>query len=147
MFNSILVLCSGNICRSPYAEEMLRTYLSGKVINSAGLIVERSGLSGKPPDESAVKVALQKKINLSNHRARQVTESMIRNSDLILVMGNDHIEMINQQYPFAREKTMLLGQWIGIGDIEDPYQKDLVDFISCFNIIDSAVFSWVRKLT
>ncbi|HCD7054178.1 TPA: protein tyrosine phosphatase, partial [Klebsiella pneumoniae] len=107
MFNSILVVCTGNICRSPIGERYLRSLLPNKKIDSAGT----SALVDHAADESAILVASSHGISLDGHVAKQFTSSLGRQYDLILVMEKYHIEQIGRIAPEARGKTMLFGHW------------------------------------
>ncbi|HHM1016167.1 TPA: protein tyrosine phosphatase, partial [Klebsiella pneumoniae] len=118
MFNSILVLCTGNICRSPIAERILRDFFPEKEIDSAGL----GALVGKPADASAINVAEKNGISLQGHKGRQFTAEMGRRYQLILVMERMHLEQVSNIAPELRGKTMLLGHWNGNKDIPDPYK-------------------------
>ena len=105
MFDSILVVCTGNICRSPIGERYLRKVLPNKKIDSAGT----GALIDHPADESAIKIAGKYGISLEGHRGRQFTSSMGRQYDLILVMEKSHIEQIGRMAPEARVKQCFLG--------------------------------------
>ena len=82
MFNTILVVCTGNICRSPLGERYLRKLLPDRQIDSAGT----QALVGHNADQSAMKVAAEHGISLEGHIGRQFTSSLSRQYDLILVM-------------------------------------------------------------
>ena len=69
MFNSILVICTGNICRSPLGERFLRKMLPDKRIDSAGT----GALVGHAADESASKIAVLNGLTLDGHQGRQLT--------------------------------------------------------------------------
>lgn len=84
MFNKILVVCVGNICRSPTAERLLKHYQPELTVDSAGL----GALVGKGADERAMSVARDHHLSLDGHVARQVTGRMCREYDLILAMEN-----------------------------------------------------------
>ena len=83
MFNKILVVCIGNICRSPYGEAVLQEMLPRKEISSAGIMVESSRLSGKPANDTAIKIANERGIDLTHHKAQQLTKEICLESDLI----------------------------------------------------------------
>lgn len=82
MINSILVVCVGNICRSPTGERLLKTALHEKNIASAGL----GALVDHAADETASSVASEHGVSLEGHAAQQLTSNMCRDYDLILVM-------------------------------------------------------------
>lgn len=142
MFNSILVVCTGNICRSPIGERFLRRALPDKQIDSAGT----GALVDHAADDSAIKIAAMYGLSLEGHRGRQFTASLSRKYDLILVMEKSHIEQIGRIAPEARGKTMLFGQWLEQRDIPDPYRKSEEAFASVYQLIEQAGLRWVEKL-
>ncbi|VEB85918.1 tyrosine phosphatase [Citrobacter koseri] len=83
MFNKILVVCVGNICRSPTAERLLKSYHPSLTVESAGL----GALVGRGADRSAVSVAAAHNLSLEGHCARQISGRMCRDYDLILGDG------------------------------------------------------------
>ncbi|WP_440061773.1 arsenate reductase/protein-tyrosine-phosphatase family protein [Klebsiella pneumoniae] len=143
MFDSILVVCTGNICRSPIGERYLRKYLPTKKIDSAGTgaLVDRSA------DPRAEKISLQNDLSLAGHKARQFTSELARKYELILVMDKTHIEEIGKLAPEARGKTMLFGHWMNHREIPDPYRKSDEAFASVYQLIKLAGDSWIEKLS
>ncbi len=73
-FNSILVVCTGNICRSPIGERLLRKRLPGVKVNSAGV----HGLVKHPADATAADVAANHGVSLEGHAGRKLTEGFIQ---------------------------------------------------------------------
>ncbi|HBR1509862.1 arsenate reductase/protein-tyrosine-phosphatase family protein [Klebsiella grimontii] len=142
MFDSILVVCTGNICRSPMGERFLRQLLPAKTIDSAGT----GALIGHAADESAIKIASLHGLSLEGHIAQQFTSVLSRKYDLILVMEKYHIEQIGRIAPEARGKTMLFGQWLGQREIPDPYRKSDEAFASVYKLIEQAGNRWAEKL-
>ncbi|EIY5064919.1 TPA: protein tyrosine phosphatase [Klebsiella quasipneumoniae subsp. quasipneumoniae] len=142
MFDSILIVCTGNICRSPIGERFLRRELPNKKIDSAGT----SALVDHDADESAIKVSVKHGLSLDGHKGRQFTASLGRQYDLILVMEKYHIEQIGRIAPEARGKTMLFGQWLNCREIPDPYRKSEEAFNSVYQLIEQAGLRWVEKL-
>lgn len=142
MFDSILVVCTGNICRSPIGERFLRQALPNKKIDSAGI----SALVGHDADDSAVRVAEKHGISLAGHQGRQFTPTLGRQYDLILVMEKAHLEQIGRIAPEARGKTMLFGQWLNQKEIPDPYRKSDEAFASVYQLLEQAGQRWVEKL-
>ena len=141
MFDSILVICTGNICRSPIAERILRKIFPTKKIDSAGV----GAMVGYPADDAASNVANIHNVSLQGHKAQQFTSNLASHYDLILVMEKKHIEDVSRIAPEARGKTMLLGQWIN-KSIPDPYRKSDEVFYLVFKLIDEACQSWAKKL-
>ena len=146
MFDKILVVCVGNICRSPFGERLLQKKLPHKTIASAGVGVKRSHLAGKPADITATEVASNYGVDLVAHSAQQLTGELCSQYDLILAMEKGHIHAIAEIAPEARGKVMLFGQWIGQQDISDPYKQSREAFEFVFEQIDTAAESWVKKL-
>ncbi|MGF1726758.1 protein tyrosine phosphatase [Photobacterium nomapromontoriensis] len=142
MFNKILVVCVGNICRSPSGEFLLKHHLPNKHIASAGV----GALVGKPADKTAAEVAQDHGISLDGHVAQQLTAELCRDYDLILVMEKGHIEAVTNIAPEARGKTMLFGHWIGQKDIPDPYRQSREAFDFAYELIDESAKAWAKKL-
>ena len=108
MYQKILIVCVGNICRSPTGERLLQKKLPERQIASAGI----RALTGNDADFQAIKTALRHGVVIAGHTARQLTVDMCRQADLILVMEPAHIEAVADILPAARSKTMLFGQWL-----------------------------------
>ena len=142
MFNSILVVCTGNICRSPIGERYLRQALPNKKIDSAGI----SALVGHSADDSAIRIAEKHGISLAGHKGRQFTSALGRQYDLILVMEKSHFEQIGRIAPEVRGKTLLFGQWLSQKEIPDPYRRSDEAFASVYKLIEQAGLRWVEKL-
>ncbi|HFQ4837491.1 TPA: low molecular weight protein-tyrosine-phosphatase [Vibrio vulnificus] len=146
MFNKILVVCVGNICRSPTGERVLQKLLPNKTVASAGIAAEKSRLIGKPADAMAIEVAKENGVDVENHQSQQLTSALCSQYDLILVMEKGHMEALTQIAPEARGKTMLFGQWIGQKDIPDPYRQSKEAFAHAYQLINEAAQAWAKKL-
>ncbi|HBR1743697.1 TPA: protein tyrosine phosphatase [Klebsiella pneumoniae] len=142
MFDSILVVCTGNICRSPIGERFMRQLLPNKIIDSAGT----GALVGHSADNSAIRIAEKHGVSLAGHKGRQFTSALGRQYDLILVMEKYHLEQIGRITPEARGKTMLFGQWINQKEIPDPFRKSDEAFASVYQLIEQAGLCWAEKL-
>ncbi|WP_434583970.1 protein tyrosine phosphatase [Klebsiella sp. R390] len=142
MFNSILVVCTGNICRSPIGERLLRKALPGKKIDSAGTYA----VVGHEADSSATKIAFENGLSLDGHKGQQFTSNLAREYDLILVMEKQHIEHIDQIAPEVRGKTMLYGHWFDKKEIPDPYRKSDEAFRYVFDLLNESSRLWTEKL-
>jgi len=142
MFDSILVVCVGNICRSQIAARLLRKALPTKKIDSAGI----GALVDHSADQSAIVVAEKYNLSLEGHHATQFTAQLGRQYDLILVMERKHIEKITSIAPEVRGKTMLLGQWLDKKEIPDPYRQSKEAFEFVYQLIDQSCQRWVEKI-
>lgn len=142
-YDKILIVCSGNICRSPLAEHILKRQLPDTFIASAGV----TAWVGQGADPKAIDVAKRHCLDLSKHAAKQLTIQMCLFADLILVMEEKHIEAVAAIQPLARRKLMLLGQWTGQKNIPDPYRKEQVFFDKVYQQIADACTVWAKKLS
>lgn len=142
MFDSILVICTGNICRSPIGERFLRRAFPDKKIDSAGT----NALVDHAADSSAINIAALNGLSLEGHKGQQFTSSLARKYDLILAMEKIHIEQIGRIAPEARGKTMLFGKWLEQREIPDPYRKSEEAFSLVYQLIEQAGLRWVEKL-
>ncbi|MCG7199114.1 low molecular weight phosphotyrosine protein phosphatase [Marinobacter pelagius] len=145
MFNNILIICVGNICRSPMAEYLLKTKLahrSEKSIESAGI----GALVGKPADETALMILSEQGIDATSHRARQVTTEMLANADLILAMEEKHLKRLHELAPQIRGRAFLLGKWQDDQSVPDPHRQQRLAFEYAFKLIDEATNSWLKYL-
>ena len=144
MFDSVLVVCAGNICRSPTAEYLLKEKLAAKNISvsSAGL----TALEGKPADSTAKQLAQAHGINMDSHQGRQLNSQLVAENSVILVMEQRHLDDLHSRYPEARGKTFLLGKWLGDKEIPDPYRKSIEAFDHVYTLIDSACSAWQKYL-
>jgi protein-tyrosine phosphatase len=91
----ILTLCAGNICRSPIAAALLAREFPDKTVLSAGL----GALVGHPADPLSVEVAAAHGLDVSAHRAMQLSAWMCQSADLILVMEEGQKTELEQKYP------------------------------------------------
>lgn len=142
MFDKILVVCIGNVCRSPTAEKMLQVKLPKKEVSSAGL----GALVNHPANKDAYNTANNHGLSLDNHVAKQLTSELCHQYDLILVMEKAHISAVGKISPESRGKTMLLGHWLDEKEIPDPYKKSLEMYELTYQLIEKSVNSWLDKL-
>lgn len=137
----ILTLCIGNICRSPLAQVLLARELPTHKVWSAGL----SALVGAPADPLSVQIAQEQGLDLSAHRAQQVTSFLCQQADLILVMEQSHKSQLEQLYPPVRGKVFRLGQF-GQFEIADPYRQPREAFDTAYQGIAQGVADWLTRI-
>ncbi|WP_321963021.1 low molecular weight protein-tyrosine-phosphatase [Paraburkholderia sp. J7] len=139
MIQQILVVCEGNICRSPMAEALFRT--RGHHAISAGL----NALVGKAPPEDAREAMQVFGIDISKHRGQQITQALCTDADLILVMDNGQKRNVESRFPRTRGKVFRIGEHTNI-DIADPFRQSRSAFDRCAQTIASGVADWVSRL-
>lgn len=110
----ILTVCSGNICRSPMAEQLLRAGLSsysGVSVTSAGTV----GLVGEPMDARALNLAASFGVtDAADHVARELNEQQIRDADVVFAMSREHRRAIVQLHPRASRYTFTIREFARI---------------------------------
>ena len=127
------------------AEALLRHALRGQ----DGITVESAGLGalvGHPAADFAVELMAERGIDISSHRAQQLTPDLVSKADLILVMESGHRRVIDENDVTARGKVHRLGEWQD-KEIADPYRQDKTAFSEALADIESGIASWVEKLT
>ncbi|ESK38447.1 hypothetical protein P256_01986 [Acinetobacter nectaris CIP 110549] len=139
---NVLVVCVGNICRSPMAEYFLKKQSPHLNVSSAGI----SALVGYPADDKAQHTAKRFDVDLSPHSARQLNASLVADADIILVMSSRQQKHIEQTWPVAKGKTFRLGHWQN-ANVSDPFRKDQKTFDEAANLIASCVNDWNKNLT
>lgn len=146
MIQNVLMVCVGNICRSPMAEGLLQDKLIQKdlqiTVSSAGI----SALAGRPAAPFAEELMLHSKgINISTHRARQISLQILREAELILVMESVHQKEIEYKFPSICGRVHRLGKWSGF-DIPDPYRRPKQIFEQTLGLIEKCVNDWQERL-
>src|SRR5204863_8422307 len=102
LMQTILFVCSGNVCRSPMAEGIFRRAVQGRGIYrvlSAGL----GAIDGQPPSHYAVQAVKELGIDISNQRSRMLTADLVQEADYIFGMTHSHIDTVMLLYPQAAE--------------------------------------------
>lgn len=137
----VLVVCVGNICRSPFAAACLQTSCRDLQVSSAGL----AALIDHPADAMVQQLAAEACLDLSHHVARQVLAEHVSQADLVLVMSQSQEKELINRFPFARGRVYRLGHWAGY-DIPDPYQQTIDIHRQVQTQIRDAVSNWCSRL-
>ncbi len=143
---NIVVVCTGNLCRSPLAEALIRKKIES--VPQANVNVQSTGVyavDGYPATEEMVVQGNRLDVDLSNHKAQQLTPAIIERAGLILSVSTRHSNMIISDSPQAAQKVRLLGEFIDVDEIPDPYQMGEAAYISAAELINKAVNSWTEE--
>jgi protein-tyrosine-phosphatase/predicted ATP-grasp superfamily ATP-dependent carboligase len=146
---SILFICSGNIIRSPFAEQVLKQTLGAE--NQASFRIASAGLHarpGRPADPRAARVAASLGIDLHAHRAQPITPDLIAASDTVIGMDLANEAIFRRRYPGAVSKFRLLGDLSPGGEpIPDPYAGTESDIAAVYARIRSAITALARTIS
>lgn len=142
---SVLFVCTGNLCRSPMAEGILKNLLEKRM--ERGIKVASAGtwgVAGNAAAPYATEVCKENGIDISGHEARELTEEMVRESDLVVVMEFDHLHTVLDMVPNAAGKIRMLTQFGGeernfYHSIPDPYGRPKREYERCYRQIEKHV--------
>lgn len=140
-FDRILVVCAGNICRSPMAEGLLKATFPSKKIHSAGIV----GMVGHAADPLSVRYMNEIGVDISQHRARQLDQTILRDADVILAMSQEQVRIIEHTWPFTRGKVLRLCHW-NAKDVPDPYQQPEAAFALVRDLVVQGVRDWEKRI-
>jgi protein-tyrosine-phosphatase len=145
----ILFVCTGNTCRSPVAEALTRQIAEQRGLTH--LVIESAGTNadeGRPASDGAVLVGLERQLDLTTHRARQLTPDVVEKADLILVMGPHHLERVEALG--GAGKTYLLTDYSSRGAdnraVNDPFGGDLGVYRAVVEELDVEVRRAIDRL-
>jgi len=148
----ILVICTGNICRSPMAEVLLRQRVEKEGLT--GWDVESVGtwtVDGERASRYAIQLMAERGLDLISHRSRRVNRHIMEQADLVLVMTQNHAEALRLEFPDLRDKVYMLSEMRNgyRHDIDDPYGGPLAEYRACATILLDLIdvgFERIRSL-
>lgn len=148
----VLVVCTANICRSPMAEEILRSHIADRGlhrvvgVDSAGT---HASLSGKAPDPRAQRLCKSNGIDIRRIRARQIQSRDFEKFDYILAMDTRNYNWLIQESPAELQaRVSLIGSWLDdetLVDIPDPYFGNQQGFAHVYDLLSRACEAFVTK--
>lgn len=150
----ILLVCTGNTCRSPMAEVMMRDILQhrfpklfgeGKPAPAVAVSAGLSAFPGGAASSEAIAVMKKRGLNLVNHQSRAVSERLLHQADLILTMTNGHRQAILNRWPDMASKTELLSG--DGGDVGDPFGGTETIYANCADQIEQYLKRWADRIS
>ena len=137
---SVLFVCKGNICRSPFAQHYAQTvFRETKRIMSAGYYPEK----GRCCPDQAVSVAGELGIDLNQHRSSVLSEENVCEAQIIFALDEEDRKTLTNRYPFAKQKVYLLGLLAlnGAVSVMDPFGGGINDYRTAYQLIQRALDS------
>jgi protein-tyrosine phosphatase len=145
----ILVVCTGNVCRSPMAMALLRGAAARRgdaeryAFSSAGTW----GLDDEPASQFAQLEIADRGLSLADHRARTVSREIVDGADLILVMTRSHRDALAAEFPDVLPRLHLLSELGGVEyDINDPYRQPREVYRTCARELEELVERGYHRL-
>jgi protein-tyrosine-phosphatase len=147
---NILFVCTGNICRSPLAEVLLRREVESRGLAEVQVSSAGTGAwDGAPASEGAYLIGLEHRLDLSAHRARLLTRDLVHHADLTLTMSRHHRARAQELDPNAR--VFLLGEYAHRtgpeAEVSDPFGGDLDVYRATFAELEELVRIAAGRLT
>ncbi len=149
----VLVVCTGNTCRSPMGEALMRKQLAtalnctmdelaqrGVQIVSAGL----SAMPGGPAAPQAIEVMREMGLYIEDHQSQPITGRLAQHADLILTMTDTHRRSLVNHWPSLEDRTFTVRT--DGGDVSDPIGGPINTYRECAAQVDAEMAKWVERI-
>lgn len=146
MTQRILIVCRGNICRSPMAEAVMRHHAASLAMKLEVVSAGLAAVAGSPIDPAAERTLTAHGLSARSHLAKQLDRDDIEHADLVLAMEQRHVDALFALSPALRGRTFLLSHWQDGTDIRDPFRRAQDAFENVYDRIESAMRYWMKKL-
>ena len=138
---SVMLVCTGNICRSPMAEGLMRQHLPELRVYSSGL----GAMVGMPATADSVALVQALGVDISAHRAQQINAFLTQSANLILTAELAQKQHIERQYPQSRGRVFRICEQLA-QDVPDPYRRDLGQYEQSLALIQQGIADWAVKI-
>ncbi len=146
MFRTLLVVCVGNICRSPVAEGLLKKYSDQYHLDLAVSSCGVRAMIGQAPAPYSIELAADGGVDISEYQAKQINLDMVTKAELILVLDESILKEVIARFPFAMGKVKKLSFLNNNEDVVDPYCKDRDAFVDMYQHIDQCIQACLKRL-
>ncbi len=150
---NILFVCSGNVCRSPMAEGILKNKIPSIIKNKIKVLSAGTNtVNGMRVSAFAEEVAKKYNVNISSHKSKQLNEEMITKSDFIFTMSQDHIDFFRKRFLKYMDKVYPLKKFENAEpqnanlDIIDPVGGNIDSYEKIFLEINGEIERILPKL-
>lgn len=153
MIKNVLMICTGNACRSVMAEYLLREMLKKEgidniLVSSAGIM---QGINWGPVPNT-IEIMKREGIDVSGYKSRRITEKLVKSANIILGMTEQHRQYMLSVLPCLKDRVKLLREFDiyakGYIEIADPARKDMAFFGECIKVVKRSLLGfmeWLKK--
>jgi protein-tyrosine phosphatase len=149
----VVLVCTGNTCRSPMAETLLKKKIADKLgckvtdLDDRGIVVMSAGISAAPGGRAAaeaIQTLHSRGLDLSQHESQPLSDRLVRFADVVIAMTRSHREAILSHWPDAESRVHLISR--GRGDVSDPIGGPLELYRRCAEQLDAYLDDWIDEL-
>jgi protein-tyrosine-phosphatase/tRNA A37 threonylcarbamoyladenosine synthetase subunit TsaC/SUA5/YrdC len=150
---TVLLVCTGNTCRSPMAEALLRNMFTkrfasqlvdGQAVPAVAVSAGLSAFPGGAASPEALAVMKQRGLSIVHHQSRAISDRLMMQADLVLTMTRSHRQAIVQRWPEMANRTHLLSH--NNGDVSDPFGGTEAVYSACADQIEKFLQTWVDQI-